>query len=80
MISPLGRGHIGGTLSITSSRGSSGVRSRHTRVGASCGCRGPTATEPAEGPVAAGPATTGPTVEGPTTEGLGPWRTCGLKE
>ena len=45
MISPMCRGHRGGTLSITSSRGSgsrgrSGAHRGHTRAGACCGGRG----------------------------------------
>ena len=94
MISPLGRGHRGGTLSITSSRGrgsrgSSGERSRHTKVGAIYGCRGAdgrgaggngTSRGAGSSPTAEGPAVAGPAAEGLAAAGVGPWSTRGLKE
>ena len=72
MISPLDRGHRGGTLSITSSRvgavGAAVGRTTGTLGSAlATAAEGSTITEPAEGPAEAGPARTGPVVEGPTT-------------
>ena len=65
MIPPLGRGHIGGTIIISSrdsiSRGRSGAHSRHTRAAPAAAAEGPAAVDvptAVEGPVAAreGPA------------------------
>ena len=77
MISPMGRGHRGGTLSITSSRGrgssgNSGARSRHTRADACCGSRGGAVTT--EGPAAVEELTPAEesVVEGPAVGGAGP--------
>ena len=78
MISPLGRGHRGGTLSITSSRGSgsrgsSGARRRALGPAPAAAAKGPAANEP----VAVGSAEAG---EGPAAGEVGPRCTYGLKE
>ena len=68
MISPLGRGHKGGILSITSSRGSSG--------GAQQGALGPAPTAAAEGLTVEG----GPAVEeGPTATTSAAKGPCGSR-
>ena len=77
MISPLGKGHSGGTLNNTSSRGSD-IRgsSGHT-----AGALGPAPTAAAEdGPTAATSAAGDPATaeEEPATGEDGPWRTRGL--
>ena len=79
MISPLGRGHRGGTLSITSSRAlySSWARGSSGYRGASVGTLGPALTTVVkEAPTAEGAATAelGLGVE-VRTGGVGPWRT-----
>ena len=82
MISPLGKGHSGGTLNNTSSRGSD-IRgsSGHT-----AGALGPAPTAAAEGPAAEDGPTAATSAAGdpataeeePATGEDGPWRTRGL--
>ena len=78
MISPLGKGHRGGTLSITSSRG----RGAGAVVGRAVGTLGPAPAVAAEGPTAVEKpaAAEEPAVEGSAAGGVGLWRTYGLKE
>ena len=84
MISPLGKGHRGGTLSITSSRTlySSCGRGRVATEGCAAGTLGPAlAAAIKKAPATEGTATVElrPRVEVPVG-GVGPWCTRGLKE
>ena len=86
MIPPLGRGHRGGALSISSrdssSRGRSGAHIRRTRVGACCGGRGAGfygAMSAAEEPTAAREGSAAAR-KGPTAGDEGTWSTHDLKE
>ena len=80
MISPLGRGHRGGTLSITSSwaQTTDGAGKAAATEGRTAGTLGSASTAATEGAAEAA-IELGLDMEVPVG-GVGPWRTCGLKE
>ena len=84
MISPLSRGHRGGTLNITSSWALYSIWGRGTTATEGCttgtlGSAPAAATEGAATAEGLAAAELGPDVEVPAWE-MGPWRTRSLKE